>query len=59
MVAGKEIDMALELLFTTDIGLLSLFTIVFVICMATFLFFFVRGRIHQEDRQQEELKLGR
>jgi uncharacterized membrane protein YciS (DUF1049 family) len=59
VAAVKETSVALELLFTTDIGLLSLFTIVFIIGMAIFLFFFVRSRIREEDRQQEELNLGR
>jgi cbb3-type cytochrome oxidase subunit 3 len=50
--------MAWELLFKSDIGLLSLFTIVFIICMAIYLFFFVRGRIRQEEQHEQQLKLG-
>ncbi|MDR0479753.1 MAG: DUF3149 domain-containing protein [Burkholderiaceae bacterium] len=43
--------MAWEILFETDIGLLSLFTIVFIICMAIYLFFFVRNHMQDEERQ--------
>ncbi|MDR2990558.1 MAG: DUF3149 domain-containing protein [Burkholderiaceae bacterium] len=57
MVAIKETDMALDILFTSDVGLLSLFTIVFIICMAIFILAFVRSRIRQEERQQQEIKL--
>ena len=42
--------MAWELLFKSDVGLMSLFVIVFIICMAFYLFFFVRNRIREEDR---------
>ncbi|MDR0458454.1 MAG: DUF3149 domain-containing protein [Burkholderiaceae bacterium] len=42
--------MAWHLLFGSDIGLLSLFTIVFIICMAIYLVFFVRNRIREDER---------
>ncbi|MDR2240593.1 MAG: DUF3149 domain-containing protein [Zoogloeaceae bacterium] len=43
--------MAWDLLFKSDIGLLSLFTIVFIIGMANYLFFFVRNRMREEGQQ--------
>jgi heme/copper-type cytochrome/quinol oxidase subunit 2 len=52
---AKENDMAWQILFSTDVGLLSLFTIVFIICMAIFLFNFVRTKV-REDTQR--LKKG-
>jgi hypothetical protein len=56
--AEKEIDMAWKILFGTDVGLLSLFTIAFVICMAIFLYAFVRNRMNEEEQQQRRLKKG-
>jgi hypothetical protein len=47
----KENVMAWDLLFKSDIGLLSLFTIVFIIGMANYLFFFVRNRMREEGQQ--------
>lgn len=38
-------NVALTDLFTTDIGILSLLTIGFIICMATYIFFFVRRHV--------------
>jgi hypothetical protein len=48
VVGDKEDDMGS--LFTTDIGLLSLFTIVFVIGMAGYLFVYARGKMREEER---------
>jgi uncharacterized membrane protein len=53
MVGRKGNDMAWEILLGTDIGLLSLFTIVFIICIAVYLFFFMRNRIRDEEQQQK------
>jgi len=44
--------MAWNLLFTSDIGLLSLFTILFMVVMAVYIYFFVKR--HAAD----EAKLG-
>jgi len=44
--------MALDILFKSDVGLLSLFTILFIICMAVYLYFFVRNRAREEERNQ-------
>jgi predicted RND superfamily exporter protein len=44
--------MAWKLLFGTDIGLLSLFTIVFIIGMAIYLYVFVRNRIREEEQRR-------
>jgi Ca2+/Na+ antiporter len=52
VVAAKEINMAWELLFKSDIGLLSLFTIVFIICMAIYLYLFVRSRMREEESNE-------
>lgn len=41
--------MAWELLFSSDIGLLSLFTIVFIIFMAIYLWRFVRRKMDEEE----------
>ncbi|MBE9610756.1 DUF3149 domain-containing protein [Chitinilyticum piscinae] len=43
----------LQALFTSDIGLLSLFTIGFVIVMAIYLFFFVRRHIREDSQKQQ------
>jgi preprotein translocase subunit YajC len=40
-------------------GLLSLFTIVFTICMATYLVFFVRNRMRDDERQEQLKQLKR
>lgn len=42
--------MALQELFTTDIGLLSLFTIGFILAMAVFIGRFVRNSIRKDER---------
>ena len=44
--------MALDILFKSDVGLLSLFTILFMICMGVYLYFFVRSRAREEERSQ-------
>lgn len=36
-------------LFTTDIGLLSLFTIAFIIVMAVYIVYFVKRRLAEEE----------
>jgi preprotein translocase subunit YajC len=59
MVGSKENDMAWKLLFGSDIGLLSLFTIVFIICMAIYLIFFVRNRMREDERQEQLRQLKR
>ncbi|GAA5184344.1 hypothetical protein GCM10025771_38190 [Niveibacterium umoris] len=41
--------MALEILFGTDIGLLSLFTIVFVLGMGGYLWHFARKHMQDEE----------
>lgn len=43
---------ALRLLFTTDIGLLSLFTIVFIIGMGVFFRVFIARKIEEEARRR-------
>lgn len=47
----------LETLFTSHIGLLSLFTIGFIIAMAIYIFMFVRRHI-REDVAAHERELG-
>jgi hypothetical protein len=42
--------MAWKELFTTDIGLLSVFTIGFVICMATYLYRFARTHMAEDEK---------
>lgn len=42
--------MAWELLFTSDIGLLSLFTIAFVIVMAGFLYRFAKRHMAEDEK---------
>lgn len=42
--------MALQELFTTDIGLLSLFTIGFIIVMGAFIFRFVKRHMDEDER---------
>ncbi|WP_043649286.1 DUF3149 domain-containing protein [Chitinilyticum litopenaei] len=49
----------LQALFTSDIGLLSLFTIVFILVMAVYIFLFVRRHVREDtaaaaQREQEE-----
>ncbi|WP_081413070.1 DUF3149 domain-containing protein [Chitinilyticum aquatile] len=44
----------LQALFTSDIGLLSLFTIGFIIVMAVYLFFFVRRHIREDTLAQNQ-----
>lgn len=46
--------MALEILFGTDIGLLSLFTILFVLGMGGYLWHFARKHIKEDE---EKLRL--
>lgn len=43
---------ALRLLFTSDIGLLSLFTIVFVVGMGVFFRVFIARKIEEESRRR-------
>ncbi len=43
--------MAMELLFSSDIGLLSLFTILFVLVMAVYLFRFVTRHQAEDEKQ--------
>lgn len=43
-------DVVMKELFTSDIGLLSLFTIGFIIAMAIFIFSRVMKNIHDEER---------
>lgn len=48
----------LQALFTSDIGLLSLFTIGFVLVMAVYIFFFVRRHIREDtlahDKEEQQ-----
>ncbi len=43
--------MAWELLFTSDIGLLSLFTIVFILVMAVYLYRFARRHMAEDEQK--------
>ena len=43
--------MAWELLFTSDIGLLSLFSILFVVVMAIYLYRFARRHMAEDERR--------
>ncbi len=43
--------MAWELLFTSDIGLLSLFTIVFILVMAVYLYRFARCHMAEDEQK--------
>ena len=43
--------MALELLFKSDIGLLSLFTIVFILVMAVYLYRFARRHMAEDEQK--------
>jgi hypothetical protein len=43
--------MAWQLLFSSDMGLMSLFVIVFVIVMAAFLYSFAKKRMAEDARQ--------
>jgi hypothetical protein len=45
----------LQALFTSDVGLLSLFTILFVLGMAVFIFFYVRRKIAEDTAAQKEI----
>lgn len=42
--------MAWKLLLTSDIGLLSLFTILFMLVMATYIFIYVRRHVADESK---------
>jgi hypothetical protein len=42
----------LSTLFGSEIGLLSLFTIGFVLCMAVYIYFFVRRQIQRDTQAQ-------
>lgn len=42
--------MAWNLLLTSDIGLLSLFTILFMVAMAVYIFYFVKRHVATEDK---------
>ncbi|WP_410499205.1 DUF3149 domain-containing protein [Chitinibacter sp. S2-10] len=44
----------LSTLFSSEIGLLSLFTIGFVLCMAVYIFFFVRRHIKKDSEAQQD-----
>ena len=41
--------MAMQELFTTDIGILSLFTIAFILAMAVFIWRFVKRNIRKDE----------
>lgn len=43
--------MAMEILFKSDIGLLSLFTIAFMLVMAVFLFFWGRKQMVKDEER--------
>jgi len=45
--------MALEILFKSDVGLLSLFTILFMLFMGIYIYIFVRNRIRKEERSEK------
>jgi uncharacterized protein HemX len=45
--------MAWKILFGTDVGLLSLLTIVVIIGMGAYMYYFVRGKMREEERQQK------
>lgn len=45
----------LQALFTSDVGLLSLFTILFVLGMAVFIFFYVRRKIAEDTAAQKNI----
>jgi hypothetical protein len=44
--------MAWDLLFTSDIGLLSLFTIVFILVMAVYIGYYVSQHMKSDDKAQ-------
>lgn len=44
-------------LFATDIGLLSVFTIAFIICMAAWLFFFVKKNVMREENPDKRARM--
>jgi hypothetical protein len=46
--------MAWELLFGSDIGLMSLFVIVFILCMGVFM-----GKLYKSNMDEEQRKLGK
>jgi hypothetical protein len=50
---GRTI-MAWNILLTTDIGLLSLFTILFMVGMAVFIYFYVMRRVKDVEAQGSE-----
>jgi hypothetical protein len=45
--------MAWKLLFGSDVGLMSLLTILIVIAIAVYLFFFLRRKMAEEDKTGE------
>lgn len=44
----------ITVLFTTDIGLLSMAVIAFILVMATYLFFFVRRHVREDSLAHEQ-----
>lgn len=50
--------MALELLFKSDIGLLSLFIIVFILVMAAYLYRFARRHMAEDEQKARATRLG-
>jgi hypothetical protein len=48
----RENVMAFQVLFGSDAGLLSVFTIGFILCMAIFLFIFARKQMSKEDSKR-------
>ncbi|MEN9657703.1 MAG: hypothetical protein RL571_1168 [Pseudomonadota bacterium] len=47
----------LQTLFTSDIGLLSLFTILFVLSMAAYIFFYVRRKVIEDTAANAAKKM--
>lgn len=43
-------DVVMKELFTSDIGLLSLFTILFIVAMGVFIYFRLVKNIHEEEK---------
>lgn len=50
--------MAWELLLTSDIGLLSLFTILFILVMAAYLYRFARRHIAEDEQRAGTSRQG-
>ncbi|MHB1373719.1 MAG: DUF3149 domain-containing protein [Thauera sp.] len=50
--------MAWELLLTSDIGLLSLFTILFILVMAAYLYRFARRHIAEDEQKASMSRQG-